>query len=249
MDRLLWSKAVRDKRVPDWPCPRCGQGHLTLVKDTMKVREHPSSRAAHSHEDWDPDWIQEVFHCETECTRCGDLAVVVGTASFSNEVFDEETGWSREREFSVHAIVPAPKIIGVPNQVPLSTQKELDRAFALFWNDPPASLNRIRSSLECLCDSEKVAHRGKRKDGSRFLLSLHTRVEQLPPKYDSVRESLLAVKWLGNDGTHGTKATHDDVLDALQLLEFVFDRVFGSEKSIKAMTKLINKRKGSRHRK
>ena len=40
MDRLLWGQTLHDDRVPEWPCPRCGKGHLKLVTQTMKMSKY-----------------------------------------------------------------------------------------------------------------------------------------------------------------------------------------------------------------
>jgi len=65
-----------------------------------------------------------------------------------------------------------------------------------------------------------------------------------------VKELLLAIKWIGNTGSHVGKLETIDILETYQLLEFALKKLFGNEESkIKKITKEINKRKGIRKRK
>lgn len=56
----------------------------------------------------------------------------------------------------------------------------------------------------------------------------------------------MAVKWLGNAGSHsGNTVSADDVLDAYELMEKLLTEVFDEEsKKIMALAKDINKKKG-----
>lgn len=249
MIRRLWKESVSKTTIPAWTCGHCGSGTLRMVADSMVVREHHSSKVARAREDWDPHDISEVFHCVAECSSCRDLAVIAGEASHSVDWDDEIRDMAFSRDFSTRAVIPAPQMLDIPKQVPETISAEVRRAFGLYWSDPSASLNRLRCAVEALCDHAGVARWGRRADDSRFLLPLHARIERLPDRFATVKNELLAVKWLGNDGAHGPDATVDDVLDALELLDFVFDRIFRHpERAIAKLSRVINRKKGSRHR-
>ena len=56
--------------------------------------------------------------------------------------------------------------------------------------------------------------------GRRPTIKLHDRINLLPDKYAHFKETILAVKWLGNAGSHGNGVakdmiSKDDVLDYL----------------------------------
>lgn len=54
----------------------------------------------------------------------------------------------------------------------------------------------------------------------------------------------MAVKWLGNAGTHDV-LTHEDVLDAFELLDHTLDEVYHDRsKRILRTAKAINRAKG-----
>ncbi len=65
-------------------------------------------------------------------------------------------------------------------------------------------------------------------------------------KYKNLAEELEAIKWLGNAGSHSHKTiSHDDVLDAYDLMEISLEEIFDNKKlKAKRIAKKINKHKG-----
>ena len=57
---------------------------------------------------------------------------------------------------------------------------------------------------------------------------------------------LLAIKWIGNEGSHPEKSlTKNDVIDLYEILEHVLSELFENKsKTILAKAKKINKAKG-----
>jgi hypothetical protein len=54
----------------------------------------------------------------------------------------------------------------------------------------------------------------------------------------------LALKWIGNDGSHDENLNKNDLKDAYQILEKILIKVFNeSEKKIQQKVKKINKKK------
>ncbi|MDA8743804.1 DUF4145 domain-containing protein [Rubripirellula amarantea] len=123
-------------------------------------------------------------------------------------------------------VQPPLKLIQVSSAVPISVVRSLDAAFRLFLVDHAASLNAVRTTLEVFMDELKVPRRKKtqKTDGTRKSerRSLHNRIEYAITQRKSKahhKDALLAVKTLGNDGSHGTKTTFDNVADAFDVLE------------------------------
>ena len=67
------------------------------------------------------------------------------------------------------------------------------------------------------------------KMGSQFTLSLHSRIKLLPKKYHDIQDIFMAVKWLGNAGSHSGTVSADDVLDAYELMQKLLAEVFNDE--------------------
>jgi len=57
---------------------------------------------------------------------------------------------------------------------------------------------------------------------------------------------ILAIKWLGNAGSHGhAEVTMDDVMDAYELTEHILEEIYEPKlKKLKAIAKKVNKKKG-----
>lgn len=77
-------------------------------------------------------------------------------------------------------------------------------------------------------------------------MNLHERLLLLPKKYTHIKEHLIAVKWLGNAGSHsGGSVTQYDVSDAYELLEFALRAIYDdSAKKLTMFANRVNKRKG-----
>jgi hypothetical protein len=100
--------------------------------------------------------------------------------------------------------------------------------------------------VELILDKFKIKKTTNNSDGKRKKVALHHRIEQFKVKYSSAAELLMAIKWIGNVGSHSSEAlTRDDILDGMEMLEHVVNMLFESEsKRIKTLVKTINKRKG-----
>ena len=62
-------------------------------------------------------------------------------------------------------------------------------------------------------------------------------------------EMLLAVKWIGNDGSHDADLTVDDVVEAAEMVEHVLKQIFDESKPLKTRAQAINRSKGRVSRK
>ena len=72
----------------------------------------------------------------------------------------------------------------------------------------------------------------------------------MPARHKDLSDRLLAIKWLGNFGSHGSeKITIDDVLDAYEIMEDVLHEVYPDRgRNVSKLTKEINRKKGPRKR-
>lgn len=254
MRRELWKPVFLSGSIPPWPCPTCGVGTLALDKADYHDDETRWSRDARTDDFWEPDWQRRRFVCLFYCNRsdCRDVVTAAGIATMSD--WDPEAGilgW----EQTVQRFLPAPQMIGMPSSTPDGVKAVVLQSYALYWSDPVAAGNRIRTVIERLLDHLRVRKTrlstrpratGRRK---RIRLSLHQRIEELRARHTDAADHLLAIKWLGNDASHGADLDQDDVLDGLELLEEVLGDIFGDQKQrLAKVTKEIIRRKGRRSR-
>lgn len=146
------SDSIHKDRVPFWPCPTCGKGHLQLLPKSL-VAEETADSGDHSHEAWEPDWIRYVYSCVFVCSNnaCRDRVASCGTGRVdANEYEDPEHGWAQTIEdlFSPSFFHPPLRLLDTPADCPLDAAKHLGESFALFFADPGASLNCARTAIE-----------------------------------------------------------------------------------------------------
>lgn len=250
MDRKFLKSHFTKSSPPDWSCPTCRKGLLRIKEGTFHSAETRSSCEDHEHEAWEPAWVREKYSCLLECNNesCKEIVASAGRGSVDQDVTfgpDGEPEYEYTLFFKPLFFDPALKLFEIPTSAPEEVQLELEHSFAQFFASPSAALNFARSAVESLVTNLGVKRFSVQK-GKRRPLSLHSRIDLLPSQYGQVKELLLAIKWLGNAGSHpGSETSTDDVLDAYELIHHVLDEVFsGRSKAMKSLAKKVNRRKG-----
>lgn len=250
MDRMLYKRAFLKGQLPDWICPTCRKGVLRLTKDSFRSTETKLSREAREHEHWDPDWIRYAYSCMLECSneKCSEGVASVGEGTVDLDVVfpphgEPEQVWADF--FRPLFFEPPLAIIELPAECPASVSEPLTESFRTFFSSPASSANSIRVALEALL-SEVGVKRFVVKNGKRQILNLHTRITLVPAKHADLRDLLIAIKWLGNAGSHyGSSVSKDDVMDAYELIDHVLQEMYAQKsKKAKALAKQVNKSKG-----
>ena len=124
----------------------------------------------------------------------------------------------------------------------LNKKSPPNRARKVYVPTPDAY---IRAAVERLLDHIKEPKTRLGQAGKRERLSLHTRIVGLARRDKDLSDSLLAVKWLGNAGSHTDELTQDDIFDALDILDVILDDLFVRHRArVKKLVTTINKNKG-----
>ncbi|MES9859890.1 MAG: DUF4145 domain-containing protein [Candidatus Thiodiazotropha sp. LLP2] len=250
MDRKVYKLPLKKTGISNFPCPTCGKGRLQIIKGKFHYEETKSSKKAHSHEAWDPDWIKFIYSCLLECSDagCKDVVSSNGKGSVSEYYGYDHDGSpinDYEEYFIPEYFVPHLKIFQLPSATPEEVIEEVYKSFCLFFTDPSSAANHIRISLEHLLTHLKIK-RYITNNEKRSYLALHKRIELLPRKYDHIRDLFFAIKWLGNAGSHSAKSiSADDVLDSYELMDELLAEIFITKsKKVASLAKKINKKKG-----
>ncbi len=222
MDRTIWLQHFDNNKLPPWPCPTCRKGHACLVPKSFFNDETASSTRVRESSDWDPDWIEYVFSCRAECsnTSCKEPMAVIGKGGIGPS-YDEELGNVWVDYFLVLHCHPMPHIIPIPKKCPSEVADPLISAFSMFWSNPEACAGRIRVSLEALMNHLGVPKQQiSAKTGKEFELRLHGRIDLFAKSDPTIGAQMLALKWLGNAGSHDSgTVSHKDLLDAFEIIE------------------------------
>jgi hypothetical protein len=113
---------------------------------------------------------------------------------------------------------------------PTSVQERIDAAAKIIWADPSSAANRLRSAVEALMDDQGIP-RKRVRDGRPYEVSLHGRIvsfKAAKPEHARAADLVLAVKWIGNVGSHNHSLRISDVLDGVEILDHTLDQIYDS---------------------
>jgi hypothetical protein len=250
LERKIFKLPFRLKNTPAWTCPTCGKGILKIKIGSFQKSELRRSRESQANDSWEPEWIENVYSCLLICSeeKCKEAIASSGIGSVDWDIILDEKGEPDqvyEEYFLPKYFEPNLKLIQIPDKCPESVAILLNESFKLFFSSPSAATNSIRAAIEELLTELKIK-RFVVKNGKRKFVTLHQRITLLPAKYSQLKEMIIAIKWLGNAGSHGHgKITMDDVMDAYELTEHIIEEIYSPKtKKLKVIAKKVNKKKG-----
>ncbi|WP_329338476.1 DUF4145 domain-containing protein [Streptomyces sp. NBC_01352] len=232
---------------PQWPhipCPSCKRGGLTLISESLIQEETAISKRNQSHPEWDPDWAHGYFSCLLRCQKPAcDLVRVVGETGLY--LLRSEDGYCNF--FTPKFFLPHLPLIESYDLSPPLVQKRIDAAAKIIWSDPSSAANRLRSAVEALMDDQGIPRKCVR-GGRPYEVNLHNRIvafKAAKPEHAGVADLVLAVKWIGNVGSHNDSLRVPDVLEGVEILDHTLDQIYDSTKDeIKRKAADIAARKG-----
>ena len=229
MDRNIWLQYITNRGCPSWPCHICGKGTLLLVPGALVKTETVESAQARMEMDWEPEWISFAFTAWAQCTHpsCKQEFAIAGSGRVISRDHEEcEDGEDWEEVFYPKFCFPMPELISLPPNCPGDVIEELQNAFALFWSSTAACAGRIRVAIEFLLNHLDVPKQMKGKNGKFFTLNLHARIDEYSKNSSTIGSHLMALKWLGNTGSHDSALEARDLLDAFEILENSLAEIF-----------------------
>lgn len=220
----------------DWPCPECGQLTLQIEKDSFRDEATADTRKC-SQEDWfEPDMSRYIFTCIARCSRpsCGEVVACQGKSRWVEDPDPFAEQQQYYKCFTPLSFFPPLHPFLLPNMCPEKITAPLTGAFSVFLMQPGAAANLIRIGVERLLTAMGVPENKKE--------SLHQRLKNLSPPYDHYRERLMAIKFLGNAGSHNYDGVNvDDIEVAFGIMEHTLSELFsGRKEDIEILTKRLN---------
>jgi hypothetical protein len=94
-------------------------------------------------------------------------------------------------------------------------------------------------------DVKKIKKWGMDKNRKKVPMTLHSRLELFKLKNPDLGDKLIAIKWLGNSGSHNSVLKASDVINGYALFEHVIREIFENHsEGLKKLTRRIIKKKG-----
>jgi hypothetical protein len=241
MKRHLWNTSINESSCPSWECVACSSGILRLQKGSLKYEETQGSKQSHNAEGFDADWIEYVFTAWATCNneKCGQTYAISGKGGVEPR-FTGVNEWDYFDNFYPASIQPSLKIIHLPIKCPSDVKNELLKAFELYWVNFEACASRIRVALEHLLTHIGIEKQRTDEGGKTTTINLHTRIKNYVDNEPQLGQHLMAIKWLGNTGSHEGVITKNELLDAFEILEFALTEIIqGDSKRIAALAKKL----------
>lgn len=212
--------------MPDWRCPKCNRATLVPVPKSFK-----ELRTARVHQlvarqgGLAPDDEEFVFTCLLVCSQKNCLQPV----SVSGDGYLEQEWSGRYNEDSYYVSIYRPRHFYPPlslftpcDQYPDKIKEQLRELSAQLPGNPQAAVNALRTTLEIVLDNFDVP----RKENNRYL-SLDNRIKRIPTPYHYVQMGFMAMKWLGNTGSHNLQpVSPEDVEGACNMLDDFLQRIY-----------------------
>ena len=254
--RALWTGTLSKYTAPAWPCPSCRKGTLKLQKDSLLSHETASSKLERNEKYWDVQLVESVFSCWLKCSiaTCKQDVVVSGYGrieEYYGQGDEDSNPTTIYGEYYVpRFMVPMSDMFDIPAKCPKEIAQQLRASFSLFWHDKSAAAGRVRVALEVLMDHLNIKRRRKQSNGKIAKLTLHQRIDIFPADDSAIGTHLMALKWLGNAGSHESGITQDDLLDAFEILDHILIEIFEQRsKKVMALAKQLTSKHGRRARK
>ncbi|OIG26953.1 hypothetical protein A7N09_19215 [Acinetobacter baumannii] len=140
-------------------------------------------------------------------------------------------------------ITPFIKYFDIPNKTPNEIVNVLNEAFKLTPTSYSAAANKVRVAVEVLCSTFGIE--GRRENGS--FIDLNQRLESIKEANGlyPFKTKLLAIKWLGNAGSH----EEDDVdieslFHSFEIIRNVLDGLYNKNDRVDRIVELVNENKG-----
>jgi hypothetical protein len=230
--------------VPPWNCPTCSGGRL-MLKGQFSMNDDAATQRDCREEWFDAEHSHYVFNGLLQCSSCSEHVVISGDG-----IIEEDYGLHERSYYQVltpRFFYPPLKIIepNTSDKVPADVQVYLGKAFQVFWCDADSCVNRLRTVLEYILDDLKVDRLSDK--GER--LNLGNRLQKfIDPKLAHVKDAMISLRRMGNDGSHGTlEIQRHELLLAFSVVKYCLEQIYAHDHSdVLNFVSQINQKKGFR---
>lgn len=225
MNRELW-KPKSFKKTGKYPCPKCFNGILIGESKLSEITVGGKEMLGFGY----PHGINNLFCGILKCNndKCNEIISANGLLlSDIRDVSQDENGEYVELNLEIFEpkyFFPNLRMFKLSNDVPQNIRNLIDKAFSFYFLDNNACANTIRTAIEKILDDLKAPKKKRNKAGKLTeITKLHFRIENFSKKKPKICKLLMALKIIGNEGSHTENTDDDGILDALEILEMLVE--------------------------
>lgn len=204
-DKYIWkNEYLSSKNTAPWRCGKCWSGTLQVVLSSFKASKDTSNSAK--------------LQCNNEdCHARYSVNGLEFTYANGHEVSKVYFRIDEHRLYVTH-FQPELHLFKLPDYLPIEIRERLIYSFNHFWYDLDACVNKIRQVLELLMISV-----GAQKSTLHQMI-VEAEKELSPGLYND----LLALKNIGNEGSHFTKMSfeREDILTMFSVVVDVLNQFY-----------------------
>lgn len=249
MNRELWTRKYFDHNNPsNYPCPICDVGILTLQNKIIHITPYGTDMEYYNYYNGIDHVFSGILICKN--AECKEVITISGSCLKDIAVGEElPDGGYEERRISTYFpkfFYPNIKIFPIPKTIPDKVKEQINFAFSHYFNDLSSSANRIRNAIELILDDLKAPKSRKTKSGKKQIFkTLHSRIEHYSKRNVKLSKLLLALKIIGNEGSHIGKVENEDILNAFEILEMLLEFTYSKQhqRILKMASEIIDKAK------
>lgn len=257
IDRKLYKKYFSKDDIPNWKCPTCNNSILSINENKIISKNNSFTEINQGEDGFEPEMASFIFTVIFSCNnpKCKEVVSCCGSGYWEEEPYDDYKNMEQRLEYvsyyTPHYFYPPLHFFEIPKKTPEDVSNAIIQSFSLFFTNKSSSANQIRVALECLLTHLKINKYEKRfnkKTNKNYMnrLSLNDRIKLLKPKYQHIKDLCIAIKWLGNSGSHcGEELTSDNIFDGYDLLSVLLEELYNNKQEhAKKLAKKINTKKG-----
>ncbi len=226
---------LTEKHWPTVPCPTCEIGNLKLEGDLHTTAASHVMTAPPYPPLAELEWGGRfTAHLRCDDSACQEGVIVAGRA-YVDEQWEQPTEDRYQTFLMVHFVEPPLRLVETPEATPEPVVKAIASASTVMWASPSSAANRLRYAVE-----EVLHDQGVPKVGSA-----HSRIQHFASTNQAMANALMAVKYIGNEGSHQDVLSTSDVIDDAEILEHVVVALYGTgHAKIEAKIQAVNDAKG-----
>jgi len=209
------------ENIPQWRCPRCLNETLEIIpKSFMEQQTAVTSKIIS--EDWfEPENYKGVFSCMMTCGRkdCQEVVSMIGESEYEEKWDEQMLDRSYDLVLRAKSFFPSLPLFNIPDACPIEIAEQLKKVSALLPGHASAAVNALRIVLEMLMDEFgvfRIYQMGQKKTKKSY--TLNQRIKNYSGPHQEMKEGFLAMKWLGNTGSHSSHPVSEQDIEAACLI-------------------------------